>query len=297
LKTISDICLGTAKLGLPDYGFPSSYKKSKFIARDYLEQLGSLGVVKFDTSPRYGNSEEILGRYIKSATLAPFISSKIDKLKLNNKKSNMHMLSSVKSSLQKLNKEYLDVCYLHQHHVSIIKDSYIQDGLMDLKSLGLIKNIGVSIYTIDECKAAIEAEIFDYIQIPTSIIDTSIYSNYIKDQSKKVKFVARSIFLQGSIFNKNKIINKIIDGEMLLEAIKSIEFLAKQNNLTLASLALGFVGSLKNIDHIIMGSLSLNNMKKNIALLNLSLPQDLIEKILKISNKTASWKNPQNWGY
>jgi Predicted oxidoreductases (related to aryl-alcohol dehydrogenases) len=148
-----------------------------------------------------------------------------------------------------------------------------------------------------KCKAAIEAEIFDYIQIPTSIIDTSIYSNYIKDQSKKVKFVARSIFLQGSIFNKNKIINKIIDGEMLLEAIKSIEFLAKQNNLTLASLALGFVGSLKNIDHIIMGSLSLNNMKKNIALLNLSLPQDLIEKILKISNKTASWKNPQNWGY
>ena len=54
----SVICLGTVKLGTPDYGYsksPSVKKKEEFV----LQAL-NLGVSALDTSPRYGESEELI---------------------------------------------------------------------------------------------------------------------------------------------------------------------------------------------------------------------------------------------
>ena len=104
-----EICLGTIKLGIPDYGFSSSDEKLGINALEFLKQVGELGITKFDTSPRYRESEKILGRYIKQSKHTPFVSSKIDNLKPNNPESPKEMVESVKNSLNNLNKEYLDI--------------------------------------------------------------------------------------------------------------------------------------------------------------------------------------------
>ena len=63
MKQLSNkISLGTAKLGLDDYGFSSNElpkDKIKFLEKSY-----DMGVQSFDTSPRYGNSEIIIGDFL-----------------------------------------------------------------------------------------------------------------------------------------------------------------------------------------------------------------------------------------
>ena len=57
-SSINKISLGTVKLGIPDYGFSSSNEKSKFNALEFLKQSEDLGITRYDTSPRYGQSEK-----------------------------------------------------------------------------------------------------------------------------------------------------------------------------------------------------------------------------------------------
>ena len=221
LASINNICLGTVKLGIPDYGFSSLNEKSSFKALNFLKQAGNIGITKFDTSPRYGKSEKILGEYIKKSKNVPFISSKIDFLKPNNPQSPKEMVDSVQTSLSNLNKEFLDICYLHQNEKKIISDRYIQNGLKKLKELGLIKKTGASVYYYDECQCAIESNIFDYIQVPVSVFDLNFYNKFIYNNQTSVRFVARSLLLQGILVNRNGIVSRILQSGDVLEYLKN----------------------------------------------------------------------------
>ena len=114
------------------------------------------------------------------------------------------MLESVKSSLKKLNIEKLNICYLHQNEINIISDPYVHDGINQLKKDGLISKVGVSLYNFQECEYAIDSGIYDYIQIPLSVFDVTFYDRFIKDNSYPVRFVARSLFLQGVLVNRKR---------------------------------------------------------------------------------------------
>ncbi len=60
------MCLGTAKLCNPNYGFQGLDKKESNPS-EFLQQIECMGIKKFDTSPRYSNSEMILGDFIKKS--------------------------------------------------------------------------------------------------------------------------------------------------------------------------------------------------------------------------------------
>ena len=59
----SRFCLGTAKLDSINYGF-SSYNEDRNL-ENLFEQCKLININNFDTSPRYGNAEKILGNLIK----------------------------------------------------------------------------------------------------------------------------------------------------------------------------------------------------------------------------------------
>ena len=185
MKSVSDICLGTTKLGIPDYGFSSSEIRPDFNSLEFLKQVGELGINKFDTSPRYGQSEKILGNYIKQKKEVPFISSKIDNLKPNDPDSDKCMINSVKTSLRQMNLCYLDLCYLHQNEMEIISDPYVQEGLEKLKDIGLIKKSGASVYSEEECEYALQGNRYDYIQVPVSVFDLNFYQKFIQNNTNK----------------------------------------------------------------------------------------------------------------
>ncbi len=295
MKEKDKICLGTVKLGIPDYGFSSRKKIGTFDAIDFLNQVGLVGIDKFDTSPRYGESESILGKYICQTIKKPFISSKIDNIIPNRTDTYKMMLESVKSSLEKLHLEKIDICYLHQNEINIISNPYVHDGLKRLKKEGLIEKAGASVYSHEECAYALQCGIFDFIQVPLNVFDISFYDRFIKENQTPVRFVARSLLLQGILINREQIIKRITSANEILTYLSKLDIIAQENNISTLQMALGFVYSLKNIDHYILGTTSINNLKMNKQYLKEKLPIDIFSLIYELALQRKSWSNPRNW--
>jgi len=295
LKSVTDICLGTVKLGLPDYGFSSSNEKSDFNASRFLKQVEAIGITKFDTSPRYGESEKILGKHIKQSKYVPFVSSKIDGLKPNDPNSPRYMVASVKTSLEKLNKDALDICYLHQNEMDILSDSYVHEGIRYLKDLKLIEKSGASVYNHEECRYCIDSEIFDIIQIPVNVFDLSFYNQFVHNNQTSLHFVVRSLLLQGILANRSTIVARIRKSEEVLEYLSKFDNLGKNYGMSALELGLVIVFSLSRIDHFIIGTTSIENLKKDIEYLNKKPPAQVYRAVFKMASQKKSWTNPRNW--
>ena len=118
------IIIGTVKFGIPNYGLNNNNSNKDF--SDFLLQSFHLGVNQLDTAERYGQSEKIIGSFIKKNQIEYNVSTKIDNLKHNDSQSFRIVKKSILSSLKKLNTEKIHICYLHQNDISIILDNYIQ---------------------------------------------------------------------------------------------------------------------------------------------------------------------------
>lgn len=294
MTTIDNICLGTVKLGIPDYGFSSSNNKRVLNHIHFLKKVQDLGIYRFDTSPRYGNSESLLGEYIEQSNKKLFISTKIDNLKSNDPKSPKTIVEKVKTSLKKLNRKNIDVCYLHQNEMEIISDPYIHEGLSILKENKLINNSGASIYYINECDYAVESGIFDYIQLPVNIANLEFYNRFVKGNKTSVRFVARSLLLQGAFLNRSVIAEKIKQSNSIINYLKKIDILSKSFGISTHELILSFVFSLSGIDHFIIGTSSTTNLLKNIQCIDSTISKQLYNKIINLEPK-SSWVNPREW--
>jgi aryl-alcohol dehydrogenase-like predicted oxidoreductase len=295
VSNLSKICLGTVKLGVPHYGFSSHPQEPNFEAVHFLNQAGALGIHRFDTSPRYGNAEQILGTYIAQSQNTSLISSKIDELSVNDADTPKKMSTSVKKSLSALKIETLDICYLHQNELCILSDAYIQEGLLQLKSDGLISATGASVYSFEECAYAISSGLFDYIQIPLNICDVGFYEHFVKNNKASVKFVARSLFLQGIILNRKQIPIRIKQASEITTYLNQLDQIAKIHAISLLHLCLAFVLQLKQIDHAIIGTTNISNLKSNLFSWQKPLTLDIINNVYELASKEKSWTNPRNW--
>ena len=293
MKQLSNkISLGTAKLGIDNYGFSSnSLPKDKI---RFLEKSYRFGVHAFDTSPRYGDSEKIIGGFLNNINDSPLISSKIDGLKENDHESPRIMIESVKRSIDRMNISKLDVCYLHQNDLDIISDPYIHEGLLTLKKMDLIEYCGTSIYSYEELDYTVSSAIYDFIQVPVNILDTSYYHR-ILDYKSEIKIAARSIFLQGILFHNESIAKKIKYSETLLQSLEKLEALCCSFGVELSTACIAYIHSLDNIEQIIIGTASIDNLKANIDSTNYDLDQNLTKMISDLASSPKPWTNPRNW--
>jgi aryl-alcohol dehydrogenase-like predicted oxidoreductase len=295
MKRSGLICLGTVKLGIPDYGFSSSKVSEAFDPVAFLEQVAGEGILRLDTSPRYGESEEIIGRFISQSAFLPTISSKIDGLVPGNKETPEIMMNSVRNSLRKLNLKHLDICYLHQNELEIISDPYVHEGMIELKQRGLILHSGVSLYSFKECEFAIKSGVFDFIQLHINVFDLSFYKNFVQNNSTPTRFTARSLLLQGTLVNRNSISSSIRTGNEMLRYLKQLDEIARETRLSTLELALGFIFSLKNLDHFLIGTSSLQNLKRNLHCLNIELSEEVRARIFALAYPSKLWANPKSW--
>ena len=295
MSAISKLCLGTVKLGVPDYGFSSHPQETNFNAVHFLNQVEALGIRRFDTSPRYGKAEQMLGTYLAQSPNTSIISSKIDELHIQDANAPQTMRKRVKQSLHALKIDKLDICYLHQNELDILSDPYIQDGLLQLKSEGLILATGASVYSLEECDYAISSGLFDYIQIPVNICDVTFYDHVANIKNTSVKLVARSLFLQGIILNRKQITKRIKQAPEINAYLNQIDQIAKTNALSLLHLCLAFVNQLDRIDHAIIGTANISNLKSNLVAFQAHLPLNVIKDVYKLAHKAKPWTNPRNW--
>jgi len=300
---ISKITLGTAQLGMV-YGIANKVGK--------LELNDSMNILKFasenginclDTSPSYGDSEKKIGYFIENNKNSNFtIITKIPtvqifKESLSFEEVYREVKTIIDESTKRLKIGKIPIVLLHNPTDMHNHKGFVTKSLIQIKKEGTVDKIGVSIYSPHEVKEFLEINEFDAIQIPINIFDNRlIKSGLLDDLTESGKLIfARSIFLQGLFFLDpyNLPPNLQIAKKPLIELNK----ISSDSGLSINELALKFVRDLKGITSLVIGIDNLEQLKKNIKLINsLSLPNEVSELIYKKFNGLPEELiNPSKW--
>jgi aryl-alcohol dehydrogenase-like predicted oxidoreductase len=156
---VSVLGLGTVKLGR-DKGvkYPEAFTiPDDEAALALLQQAWDLGINLIDTAPAYGNSEQRLGELLPQLPHDWIICSKAGE-QFDAKSGESHfdfsrdtIIRSVEQSLQRLNREMIDIVLIHSdgNDVPIIEQHRALETLNELKQQGLITATGISSKTVD----------------------------------------------------------------------------------------------------------------------------------------------------
>jgi aryl-alcohol dehydrogenase-like predicted oxidoreductase len=287
----NQLTLGTAKLGMPSYGYSDGYALADPV--NFILRSLSRGIRFIDTSPRYGNSEELIGEALKLSKKKPSVSTKIDNLSSKSCNTPNSMIKSINESISKLNTP-IDICYLHQNDIEIIADKYVHEGIKILKNTNLVKEVGTSVYSQEELIYSLDCGIYDWVQIPVNILDTSFY-RIANNHVSEAKIAARSVFLQGVIFNDHRAPMDIKYHNELLDTLNQLRRLGTDFGLNIQQLSVAYLSSLEKINQIIVGTISDNKLIENMASMNMQLNKSLIASIENIAANSKPWSDPRSW--
>lgn len=197
---MSKLCLGTVQFGMK-YGINNQNgQPSEEACFDMLDIALEKGINVLDTARAYGTAEIVIGNYLeyrhchhKVEIISKFRPNIIDKDETD-------VYSVVRRELEDSLKRLHVSClkgYLF-HTPEYVYNRKNVEALFRLKDEGLVQNIGVSIYNMEEGFEAIRRNM-DYVQLPYSILDQrGMQSDFIR-QAKKAGMTVftRSAFLQG----------------------------------------------------------------------------------------------------
>lgn len=185
---ITKIILGTAQFGL-DYGVNN--KKGRILKKEVFEILNYAWKNKvriLDTALTYGESEKIIGKFIKKKRVPFKIISKLPKA---NSKTAGGFFSE---SLARLGQDKI-YGYLVHNFKSFLKNNLIWDTLEKLKAKGRIKKIGFSLYYPQELKYLLKHNFnFDIVQFPYNIFDQRFAPHLSLLKKRNIEIHVRSVF-------------------------------------------------------------------------------------------------------
>jgi aryl-alcohol dehydrogenase-like predicted oxidoreductase len=158
-----------------------------------------------------------------------------------------------------------------------------------------VKHIGVSIYTNEQMDEVIEDINIDIIQLPFNLFDNLNLRGelLIKAKIKNKIIHSRSAFLQGLFFMKKDNPSPIrVKLEKELEVITDISM---KSSLPIGSIAINYCLLQPNIDGVLIGVDSLQQIKENIAFSQHKIPNQYIDQINTIKIDNIELLNPTLW--
>jgi len=281
------LMLGTVQFGL-NYGINNTYgKPSQKEVFEILDAAGVQNIESLDTADAYGNSIELIGQYHQQQNHRFNILSKFKGI------SEGQIFEQVKDSMNKLQIECFQV-YSYHSFADYINHPYIKDELQSLKCDGLIEKIGISVYTNSELEQVIEDKDIDVIQLPFNLLDNqNIRGQHIDIAKKKQKEIhVRSVFLQGLLLMDEESIPQKL--KSLKPYIQKINSYCKDKSINIQSLALSYAIYNQQIDHVLIGVDSKDQLLKNIAsIADYKNAFDFINQYIIV--KETELLNPVNW--
>lgn len=191
------LIIGGAQFG-NDYGLSNnSGKVEEGEVRKILTYAQSVGISTIDTAIAYGDSEATIGKL----SLPPWnVVTKLPLVPTGCPNIQDWVVGQVRASLSRLNCDQAYALLLHRPG-QLLADigPSIYRSLQFVKTEGLVKKIGISVYHSDELKDITENYIIDIVQAPLNIIDRKLVETGWADRLSNagVEIHARSIFLQG----------------------------------------------------------------------------------------------------
>jgi uncharacterized protein len=284
---IEKIILGTAQFGL-NYGINNSagkpFEKEVF---EILDTAIGNGINCLDTADAYGNSAEVIGN---------FHSSRSFKFKILNKFKNVNhgkLAQMARKSLDALKISQFEAYSYHSYN-DYLNNQLLLNDLIGLKSEGLIKKTGVSVYNNSEAERVIEDINIDVIQFPYNLLDNSNLRGVLIDRAKQrgKEVHVRSVFLQGLFFmDFDRFPKKLL---LLKPYIQKIRDFCRNESITIESLALSYALFNNKIDGVLIGVDNNSQLLRNIESIHCYQEAfDFINNFVFV--KETDLLNPVNW--
>ena len=238
-----------------------SYNLSKRQKIDILKNLKKYKIYEIDTSPDYGNSEELIGLYCNPSIK---IHSKLRAIPITKDKIILKKWvdKNLFTTLKNLKNKKIDTYFFHgPDDLLKYRGKICHDILMKYKDKGYFNKIGISIYDPDDYEKIFKNFVVENIQAPVNIFDHIIFSKKWINLSRKYNFTlsARSLFLQGVLVDK-KLIYKIKYNKSKKILQKWYDYIEK-NKLNYVEECLNFAFSAK-IKNVVLGLNSLKQIDK-----------------------------------
>ncbi len=285
----SKISIGTANFE-KGYGINNSLGFSEKKLSELIKFVKKNKINSIDTAISYKSVEKKLGK----TNIRKFkLYSKIPKLPKRCKNLKNWLNKSINKSLVDLNIRNFEGIFVHNIS-DLLNHKYnyeLYDYLINLKRKGIAKKIGVSIYDFDNFFRVLKKFKFDIVQLPFNILDRRLLlnNNIEKIKEKRMEIHVRSIFLQGLLLQDYVKIPKYFKKQKNI--FKIWEQWCSKNNLTKIQTCLNFVTSFRNIDKIIVGINSINDLKE----IKNCLVKKKIRYPKKIYSNNLNLIDPRKW--
>lgn len=282
----SKLILGTVQFGT-DYGI--SNKNGKISKEEVFKILNYAldnNINMLDTSYLYGDSESVIGSFVKQEEKSLNIISKLPSIDTNTQKYFYESLNHLN-----ITKMY---AYLIHHFDFFKNNENIWSSLIKLKNEDKIDKIGFSLYYPEELEYILNKNILpDIIQVPYNIFDQRFEKYFTLCKEKNIEIHIRSIFLQGLFFLKpTTISDKFLKIKDKLVFIKEI---SDKYNISISSLCLNFCLQNNFIDRIIIGIESFDNFQNNINTKNIKFGFDDFLNLKNLKEEDEKIILPFNW--
>jgi aryl-alcohol dehydrogenase-like predicted oxidoreductase len=285
-----ELALGTAQFGMK-YGVAN--KNSDFSLNkidEILEYASKNQIDTLDTAMNYGEAEKRLGEIgVNDWNVITKLNSPdenlIDPVGWINEK--------IESSLQNLRIASLSGVLIHDAKLLNNQNGkLIWQRLNQLKSQGLIKKVGISIYQPSELDSLFNNFKFDIVQAPFNVFDKRIEkSGWLSKIPKENKELhTRSIFLQGLLLMSSESRPKKFN--YWKKFWENWDNWLIKNNLNALEACLGVVFQRSEISKIVIGIDSLKQLKEIITAKN---KINLVDPPSCLSCEDEMLINPSNW--
>jgi len=278
---LSVFSLGTVQLGM-DYGIcGKTDKPTEEYAHGMLDAAICHGVNNFDTANNYGDSERVIGSWLKKipkekrpiivTKIGPFDHASDETLKAD-------IYAQTERCLETLGVDVIDVLMVHNFEDYMKNPAIVSECFASLKRKGIIRLSALSAYSYHDY-GLIASSGFDAVQIPLNIFDLArIEDGGIKKIADAGMMIfVRSVFLQGLVF----LTPKNLDPRMSFAATYLEKFgkLADEFGMTPDVLAASFVLSVNGVATIVLGCQTVEQIISN---------ANLIDKVRKLSDGEMS---------
>lgn len=266
-KALPAMTIGTVQLGM-NYGIANdggqpSQEKSFAMLRTAFEN----GVASLDTARAYGNSEEVIGAFLKTwKGEMPYITTKVKHARDPQTDFITHAVQSVEESLQRLGVNKVDCVLLHSPVDMFEQGQKAADALAKIQKLGYADKVGVSIYTQEDVEEMLKYPEYTATQVPMSIFDQRLIASGTVKKLKDADYTTfvRSVFLQGVFFlDPDKVTDPILV-EHAVPKIRLIREIAAAEGMTVAQLAIAFMRDTVGVTSLVLGADTPEQVKENI---------------------------------
>lgn len=295
-KDIYRLVLGTAQLGMV-YGIANKTGQPACdVGRSIIHEAWKSGIQEFDTAQSYGESERVLGRIFKDLNIADK-ARVVTKLNSDFDHSNVTLLGkAIESSINNLGVESLYGLMLHREEMLDLWEKGLGKFFKSIVDSGLVRSIGVSVYSPERAIQALNTEGISMVQLPTNIIDRRFEKARVfelADDIGKTIYI-RSIFLQGLLLMSPEILpNKM---RSVTPILNNLAALGEDTGLTVMELCIGYIKNTFPSAMIVIGVETPEQVRMNLKCWGIAWSSELTERIqMEFKKVDEIILNPSLW--